>query len=278
MELSVIISNRGHHENYLSKALTALAMQEFKDFEVILLGLPPTSSVLNLIQPFKKAFKALSLLPAWPLANRAAQLNEAVRRSKADYLVFSEANCIPRKDFLKIHDERKEETFFLSGGHFKLTPAIYRQINEQRIQNQDCFDRKWLKTLGLKSSLRNHFLSKNKIKANILNAFLPGKASWNRHNSSCWKKDLLSIGGFNEYIDDEAVDQDICRRLYRHELHGIKVDFNAICLHLGLPKLQSNIHIPALTQALSPLRKGDPLRSFSKKEALKAKPQMNYHA
>ena len=269
MELSVIISNSNHHENYLSKALTGLAMQEFKDFEVIVLGLSASNGILKLIQPFKKAFKSLTLLPNGNAHNRATLLNEAVSHSRADYLVFSEANCIPRKDFLKIHNERKEATFFLSGGHFKLTPNIYREISEKHIRSQDCFDRKWLKGLGLKNGLRNHFLSKNKIKSNILNAFLPGKASWNRHNTSCWKKDLLSIGGFNEYIGDQEVDQDICRRFYHHELHGIKVDFNAICLHLCALKTPRNIQIAPLSRPLSPIHSSAPARALTAKEILK---------
>jgi hypothetical protein len=232
MELSVIISSSNQDLNCLHRTLTGYANQQFKDFELIVAGLVPDQAVKDLLKAFSPFFPAIKILQ--PEQNRAALLNKAIQVSESEYLVFTKSNCIPRKDFLEIHQERKEETFFLSGGHFRLAPSIYERVETEHITRQTCFELKWLKKQGLKFSLKNQQLSKSKIKSNIINALLPGKATWNPHNVSCWKKDLLEINGFDEQINSEAAQaKDLCQRLQKNDIKGIKVHFNAICLHLN---------------------------------------------
>lgn len=234
MELSVIISSSNHHTNCLNKVLTGFAMQRFKNFELIIPGAAADERVSNILQPFYKEFKSLRFLEDNATSNKASLLNQAIQASQSDYLVFTEANCIPRQDFLEIHQQRREETFFLTGGHFKLAPHIYQNMEQQHIRQQTCFECKWLRAQGLGFSLKNQQLSRNRLKSNILNALCPGKASWNHHNVSCWKKDLLDINGFDEHMAEADQARDLSQRLHNNDVRGIKVGFNAICLHLNL--------------------------------------------
>jgi len=259
MELSVIISSSNHDFNCLKQVLTGFAMQRFRDFEIIITGRQPAEQVTRLMQPYYKEFKSLVYLENNAIQNNATLLNQAIQASKSEYLVFTEANCVPRKDFLEIHQQRKEETFFLSGGHFKLAPHIYRGMEEKHIQEQICFDRNWLRRQGLRFSLKNQQLSKNRIKSNIMNALLPGKASWNPHNASCWKKDLLEINGFDEHIAEADQARDLSQRLHNNEVRGIKVHFNAICLHLNQQPVLKETAAPLQPAALQPIRSGNPV-------------------
>lgn len=261
MELSVIISSSNHHLNCLNKVLTGFAMQSYKDFEIIIAGRTPGDKVKRLLLPFYKKFKSLTYLENSTAKNKASLLNQAIQVSKSEYLVFTEANCIPRKDFLEIHAQRKEETFFLSGGHFKLTPPIHQTLEEKHIQEQICFERGWLRRRGLKFSLKNQQLSTNKIKSNIINALLPGKAHWNHHNVSCWKKDLLDINGFDERIPEADQARDLCQRLRDNDVRGLKVNFNAICLHLNLnPDTDHKpVKAPLHPGSLNPVHSGKPV-------------------
>jgi len=257
MELSVIISSSNHDVNCLNRTLTGYANQKFKDFELILAGLTPNEGMKDLLKSFSPFLPSIKILK--PAKNMAAVLNQAIQLSEADYLVFTKSNCIPRKDFLEIHQQRKEETFFLAGGQFKLTPSIYQGLELEHIEHQTCFELKWLKKQGLKFSLKNQQLSKNKIKSNIINALLPGKATWNPHNVSCWKKDLLEINGFDEELLTEA-DQarDLCQRLQNNDIKGIKVHFNAICLHLNQQDMQKPADFAIHPAPLKTIRTGKP--------------------
>ncbi|QEC71004.1 glycosyltransferase [Arachidicoccus ginsenosidivorans] len=257
MELSVIISSSNHDSNCLNKALTGFAMQRFKDFEILIAGIQPSKSTLELIASFKQRFRAIKYIEQPPVKNKSALLNMAIQASQADYLIFTEANCIPRQDFLQIHQERKEETFFLSGGAFKLAPQIHQEVEQQHIEAQTCFETRWLKSHGLRFSLKNQQLSKNKLKSNILNALIPGKALWNPHNVSCWKKDLMDINGFDEQIDDaDLAARDLYQRLRNNDIKGIRVGFNAICLHLNknTKDAQNAVAVALQPAAIKPLR------------------------
>ena len=257
MELSVIISSSNHDTNCLNKALTGFAMQRFKDFEILIAGMVPSDPVRQLIQGFSQAFRAIKYIEQPPVRNQAALLNMAIQASRADYLVFTQANCIPRQDFLQIHQERKEETFFLSGGQFKLAPHIHQEVKQQHIEAQTCFETRWLKSHGLRFSLKNQQLSQNRLKSNILNALIPGKALWNPHNVSCWKKDLMDINGFDEQIDDsDLAARDLCQRLRNNDIKGIRVGFNAICLHLNknTKDAQNSVAVALQPTSIKPLR------------------------
>jgi len=254
MELSVIISSSNHDTNCLNKTLTGFAVQGFKDFEIIIAGTQPGEPIEQLLQSFGQAFRAIKYIAQPPVRNQAALLNMAIQASQADYLVFTEANCIPRKDFLAIHHERKEATFFLSGGAFKLAPHIHQGMEQQHIETQDCFETRWLKKRGLGFSLKNQQLSQNRLKSNILNALVPAKASWNPHNASCWKKDLLDINGFDEQIEDQDLARDLCQRLHNNDIKGIPVGFNAICLHLNKMNAQKSRGPALQAPTLKPLR------------------------
>lgn len=237
MELSVIISTQRDAASFLGKALIGYAAQSFRDFEIIIADDGYGPETQKIISHFQKEFKSVTHLgPDEHGTSKSEILNRAIQTSGSNYIVFTDANCIPRKDFLQVHNERREETFFLTGSQFKLPPMISQSIEDTHIRSQHCFDLGWLKQSGLRFSLKNQQLSKNRIKSNILNALTPGKATWNHHNVSCWKKDLLEVNGFDERMKAGGEEEELYARLLNNDIHGIKVHFNAICLHLNHPK------------------------------------------
>ncbi|WP_321540794.1 glycosyltransferase family protein [Flavobacterium piscinae] len=94
--------------------------------------------------------------------------------------------------------KHKEEGYFLSGGYFKLPMSISEKITEQDILTQNCFSISWLKKQGLAFNFKLTKLTHNKWLATFMNWITPTKRSWNGHNSSGFKKDILAVNGFNE--------------------------------------------------------------------------------
>ena len=105
---------------------------------------------------------------------------------------------------------------------------------------QICFNIDWLKAKGLKNSFKNNKLTAKGLKKNLLNRFTPTKASWNGHNSSGWKKDILKINGFDEMMQYGGQDRELGERLFNLGIKAKQIRYSAICLHLDHPRHYKN--------------------------------------
>src|SRR5690606_8973702 len=109
---------------------------------------------------------------------------------------------------------------------------ISKMITGDDIISQRCFDVDWLKSKGLKSSFKNSKLSFKGMAAKIMNAITPTNASWNGHNSSGWKEDIIAVNGYDERMRYGALDRELGERLMNKGIKGKQIRYSAICLHL----------------------------------------------
>ena len=58
------------------------------------------------------------------------------------------------------------------------------------------------------------------------------KATWNGHNSSGWKKDILAVNGFNEGMQSGGQARELGERLMNYGIKGKQIRYSAICIHL----------------------------------------------
>ncbi len=232
--ISIIISTY-NSESALKKVLISYNNQTFKDFEIIIADDGSTEKTKKLIDDFKEK-NNLKITHVWHQDKgfrKTIILNKAILASKSDYLLFTDGDCIARKDFVETHIKYREKGFFLSGGYFKLPKSISEKLTESDIINQNCFDINWLINNGLKSSfLKNLKLSKNKNITTLLNFLTPTNASWNGHNASGWKKDILHVNGFNEEMQYGGEDRELGERLFNFCIKSKQIRYSAICVHI----------------------------------------------
>jgi hypothetical protein len=145
-----------------------------------------------------------------------------------------------RADFVEVHINNREEGYFLSGGYFMLPMDISGVITKEDILSQKCFDVKWLKSKGLKSSFKNNKLTANGFTEKLLNTVTPTNASWNGHNASGWKKDIIAINGFDERMQYGGQDRELGERLFNLGIKSKQIRYSAICLHLDHPRGYKN--------------------------------------
>ena len=153
---------------------------------------------------------------------------------------MSDGDCIPRKDFVEQHVKYREEGYFLSGGYFMLPMAISETITKEDIYTERCFDIGWLKKNGLPSSFKNNKLTAGPIKAGFLNAITPTNASWNGHNASGWKEDIVAVNGFDERMQYGGQDRELGERLFNYGLKSKQIRYNAVVIHLDHPRGYKN--------------------------------------
>lgn len=233
MRVSVIISTYNSPE-WLKKVLWGYECQTYKNFELIIADDGSGNSTRELIEDYKKE-SALSILHVWH-PDRGFQkseiLNKAIEAAGSEYLIFSDGDCIPRKDFVDVHVEYARPGYFLSGGYFMLPMETSKIISKDNIISGEAFRAGWLKQNGLESTYKILKLtSKGKLEK-ILNLVTPTKATWNGHNSSGWKKDIVAINGFNEEMQYGGQDRELGERLVNKGIRGRQIRYSAVCIHL----------------------------------------------
>lgn len=232
-DLSVIISTY-NSEAWLEKVLWGYSCQSFKNFEIVIAddGSGPKTKVL--IDRFRDE-EGLDINHVWQEDDgfqKSMILNKSIVACKSDYIVMSDGDCIPRTDFLEIHQNNKELGCFLSGGYFMLPMAISLAITKNDILKGSCFDLKWLQKNGLKSSFKNNKLTAKGFKSKLLNTLTPTTPSWNGHNASGWKTDILAINGFDERMQYGGQDRELGERLVNYGIKPKQIRYSAVCVHL----------------------------------------------
>jgi glycosyltransferase involved in cell wall biosynthesis len=250
-QVSVIISTYNNPE-WLEKTLYGYENQTFKHFDIIIADDGSDTATAQLIKRFQQEF-LLQIKHVWHPDNgfqKCEILNQAIMASDADYLIFTDQDCIPREDFVENHVRYAEKGHFLSGGYFKLPMTISKQISEATISEGSIFNTKWLHQQGLKKSFKETKLWRNNGYSNLLNFITPARASWNGCNSSCWKEDALQVNGFNTEMKYGGEDREFGERLENAGLKSKQLRYTLVCLHLDHNRPYKNTEQIAINQAI----------------------------
>ncbi|MDC6367448.1 MULTISPECIES: glycosyltransferase family 2 protein [Flavobacteriaceae] len=233
VNVSVIVSTY-NSPDWLEKVLWGFNCQTYKRFEVIVAddGSGPET---------KKMIEGLSTRLFYPLKHvwheddgfqKCKILNKAITASTTDYIIMTDGDCIPREDFVEVHYINKEPGYFISGGYYMLPMNISRAISLEDIEKQKCFDIDWLKDKGLPKTFKNNKLTAKGLISRFLNAVTPTNASWNGHNSSAWKRDILNVNGFDERMQYGGEDRELGERLFNFGIKSKQFRYSAVCVHL----------------------------------------------
>lgn len=232
-DISVIISTY-NSPAWLIKVLYGYNTQTYRNFEVIIADDGSDENTKNcILQLQKEVF--YPIIHVWHEDNgfqKTIILNKAVLATSTDYILMTDGDCIPRQDFIEQHIKHREEGYFLSGGYFKLPLEISDKIEKEDIYTGNCFNLKWLQKNGLKSSFKNSKLISNALLSSLLNYLTPTTASWNGHNASGWKKDFLSVNGFDERMQYGGEDREYGERLLNLVIRSKQIRYAAVCIHL----------------------------------------------
>ena len=259
--ISVIISTYNAVE-WLKKTLWGYAQQTNKDFEIVIADDGSGEETINTIKAFQEWFP-VPVIHVWQEDEgfqKSRILNKAILACNSDYILMSDGDCIPKNDFLDFHFKFREEGYFLSGGYFKLPMSISKAITKQDIEEQNCFDVLWLQERGLKSSFKNTKLTATGLKSDILNLITPTTASWNGHNASGWKKDILAVNGFDERMQYGGQDRELGERLINLGIKSKQIRYSALCVHLDHPR---GYKTPETLQKNAAIRKNTRKRGYA---------------
>ena len=230
--LSVLISTYNEPQ-WLEWVMLGYARQSFTDFELVIVDDGSRAQTRERVEALRPG------LP-YPLQyfwqpdegyRKCTAMNRGIALANADYLVFSDGDCVPHADFLARHDELREPRRYLSGGYCKLPMALSHRITRDDVLDGRATDYRWLAANGLDRhtlKLRAH----GEWTRMLLNRLTPVAPRFHGHNSSAWKADIVRVNGWDERMQYGGQDLELGERLNNAGIRGKTIRYSAICVHL----------------------------------------------
>jgi glycosyltransferase involved in cell wall biosynthesis len=233
VRLSVILSTY-NSPDWLEKAIWGYAAQSHRNFELLVADDGSTEETRRRIDYLRRD-TGLAIRHIWHEDRgfrKCTILNRAIEAAACDYLVFSDGDCIPRWDFLATHVHLAQLGRFLSGGLFRLPLDVSRRITKDDIAMGRATDPCWLRGQGVPWSLKLLKLQCTATLAACCDRLTTTRATWNGHNASGWKADLLAVNGFDERMEWGAEDRELGERLIHLGVRPRQIRHRAVCVHL----------------------------------------------
>jgi glycosyltransferase involved in cell wall biosynthesis len=251
MKLAVVVTTY-NRPDALQAVLEGYAAQTDRAFELIVADDGSTRETAETVAAFARQAQ-FPVAHVWQEDEgfRAAAIrNKALARTAADYVVFTDGDCIPPRTFVHRHRQLAEPGWFLSGNRVLLSPAFSRRVIDEHLRIHEWSWADWIRARGRGEANRVMPLVR-----------LPdgGFRKRNAHrwegvktcNLSAWRNDLLKVNGLDEaYSGWGLEDSDLVIRLLHANVLHKSARFAAPVFHLWhaendrsrLPANQKRLH------------------------------------
>ena len=230
-KISVIISTYNNPQS-LRMCLLGMRHQTRPPDQIIIAddgSRPDTAAVLR-----EPIFADLPLESVWHPDDgwrKCRILNLAITFAAGDYLIFSDGDTIPRKDFVASHLRYARRRTFLSGSCVNIPQPVFHQFRDAEIISNAVFDVSHLKQFW--PQIREHTL---KLSPGILESPL-NYLTWRYcvlrgANFSAWREDLVRVNGFNEKLVYGSEDRELGVRLRNSGVASRWLKYSLVQLHL----------------------------------------------
>jgi glycosyltransferase involved in cell wall biosynthesis len=234
MNIAVIVTTY-NRPDALSLALEGYLSQKDKDYEVIIADDGSTVETEKIITSYQKK-NVIKIRHVWQEDKgfRAAAIrNRAIAETSAEYVIFSDGDCVPLPDFVGQHKALAEKNWFVAGSRILLSAAFTLNILQEQIPVYNWRMSQWI-AARIKNDINRLSPFYSLPIGNLLRKVTPN--SWSgvmTCNMAAWRADLIKINGFDEsYSGWGLEDSDIAIRLLRSNIHRKSARFLLPVLHL----------------------------------------------
>lgn len=154
---------------------------------------------------------------------KAKILNEAIRHSVGEYLIFLDGDCIIFDDFIVWHIKLMQHGYFVAGNRILLSAKFTNQLINQKISLTKVLEwAYWQWALAFMTKKANKFLVPLRIISNFWRYLRVTDWKYPKGcNFSLWRKDMIAVNGFDEeFLGWGHEDADLFIRLLHY---GIKI-------------------------------------------------------
>lgn len=123
--------------NAFTFSLVGYQRQSFRDFELVVADDGSDEQTKAIVDRFRRE-SDFPIKHVWQENKgyrRAKIANEAVKISEGGVILLSDGDCIPHRDFVKVHAERCPKGGFCTGGFVLLTADYCRTLTAEKIRS-----------------------------------------------------------------------------------------------------------------------------------------------
>ena len=251
MKLAVIITTY-NRPDALQAVLEGYAAQSDLAFELIVADDGSTRDTAAVVQRFAEVVR-FPVSHVWQEDDgfRAAAIrNKALVRTTAEYVIFTDGDCIPSRTFVHQHRRLAEPGWFLSGNRVLLSPQFSQRVLAQHLLIYQWSWADWVRARGRGDANRVMPLVRlpdGGFRKRTAHQWEGVKTC----NLSAWRADLLKVNGFDEaYSGWGLEDSDLVIRLLHANVLHKSARFATPVFHLWhkdhdrsrLPENQKRLH------------------------------------
>jgi glycosyltransferase involved in cell wall biosynthesis len=233
MKTAVIVTTY-NRPDALAAVLEGYCGQSDRDFELVIADDGSTRETAEAVKEFEQR-SAFSVTHVWQEDRgfRAAAIrNRAIAATSADYIIFTDGDCVPSCNFVKAHKRLAEPGFFLGSNRVLLAAGFTERVLSERIPIHA-----WSWASWAQSWLRrevNRLLPLMALPDGSFRKWTPDRWEGIKTcNLSAWRKDLIGVNGLDESYEGWGLeDSDLVIRLLHAGVKHKNARFAAPVFHL----------------------------------------------
>lgn len=237
MKTAVIVTTY-NRPDALAAVLAGYEAQTDQDFELVVADDGSTSETQDVVRNYQRHSRC-AVRHVWQEDRgfRAAAIrNRAVATTTADYLIFTDGDCIPARQFVQRHKQLAERGYFLGANRVLLSPVATARVLEEHVPVHDWSWRQWLGAWVRRDV--NRLLPLFILPNGSFRKWFPGQwAGIKTCNLSLWRDDLICVNGLDESYEGWGLeDSDVIIRLLRLGVQHKTARYAAPVFHLWHPE------------------------------------------
>ena len=216
MKTAIVVTTY-NRPDALEMVLAGYCDQSDQDFTLIVADDGSTQDTANVVQQFaRRASFALSHVWHEDRGFRAAAIrNRAVASTTADYVVFTDGDCVPSRHFVRRHKALAEPGYFLGANRVLLNQALTEQVLRDRLSIHTWSGMDW--ALSWLRGNVNRLMPLMVLPDGFYRKWAPDRWEGIKTcNLSAWRSDLIRVNGLDESYEGWGLeDSDLVIRLIR---------------------------------------------------------------
>jgi glycosyltransferase involved in cell wall biosynthesis len=231
---AAVILTTYNRPDALRAALEGYAAQDTIAFELIVADDGSTEETRAAVEEYARhaPFRVQHVWQEDRGFRAAAARNRALARTQADYVIFSDGDCVPPAFFVSRHLALAKRECFLAGNRILLSPALTAAVLERHVPIHRWSTARWL-AAWLRRDV-NRALPLLRLPDGPFRTHAPHRwAGVKTCNFSAWRVDLERANGFDErYSGWGLEDSDLVIRLLHAGVRHKSARFAAPVFHL----------------------------------------------
>ncbi len=261
MKTAVVVTTY-NRPDALAAVLDGYSHQSEQDFTLIVADDGSREATAEVVRDFARQ-AGFSVSHVWheDRGFRAAAIrNRAVASTDADYIIFTDGDCVPSRHFVRTHKQLAEPGYFLGANRVLLSEQLTDRVLHEHLPIYAWSDLDWAMAWSRRGV--NRLLPLMRLPDGPFRKWAARRWEGIKTcNLSVWRSDLIRVNGLDESYEGWGLeDSDLVIRLLHAGVRHKSARWAALVFHLWHPELD-RVSLPANQQRLDALRESMDIRA-----------------